>query len=309
MIVAFIESYGQTAVQGTSFSPGVDAVLRKGNAALAAGGYSERSAFLTSPTFGGVSWLAHSTLQSGLWVDSPAEVRPRSPQATRFTLSDAFAKAGWRTDQRCAVRHPTVADRELVLPLREPAELEERRLPGAELQLRPHPRPVHLVVLPAARIVEAPQTADGRDRLRLVAYAVDAAAAPGAVVVDRRRLDLRPAAGTRTSAERRLAGSAPRAAALRPVDPVLVEQHSSRSSRRSTTRTSWSSCSATISPPLRSAARVRTTMFRSASSRRTRPSSTASRRGSGSRACSLRPTAPLWRMDAFRDRFLAAYGR
>ena len=96
VIVAFIESYGQVAVQDTPFAAGVDDVLRKGERTLEEGGYSERSAFLTSPTFGGVSWLAHSTLQTGLWIDS----QQRYDQVTsgdRFTLSDAFKKAGWRT--------------------------------------------------------------------------------------------------------------------------------------------------------------------------------------------------------------------
>ncbi|CAM5473138.1 CDP-alcohol phosphatidyltransferase [Leifsonia shinshuensis] len=96
VIIAFVESYGQVAVQGTSFSPGVDAVLRDGNAALAAHGYTERSAFLTSSTFGGISWLAHSTLQTGLWVDSQ-QLYDRVTAGTRFTLSDAFRTAGWET--------------------------------------------------------------------------------------------------------------------------------------------------------------------------------------------------------------------
>lgn len=96
VIVAFIESYGQVAVQNTPFSRGVDAVLRRGNTQLAAHGYSERSAFLTSSTFGGVSWLAHATLQSGLWVDSQ-QLYDEVTASTRFTLSDAFAKAGWQT--------------------------------------------------------------------------------------------------------------------------------------------------------------------------------------------------------------------
>ena len=96
VIVAFIESYGQVAVQNTSFSSGVDAVLRRGDAQLAAHGYSERSAFLTSSTFGGISWLAHSTLQSGLWVDSQQRY-DEVTSSERFTLSDAFGKAGWQT--------------------------------------------------------------------------------------------------------------------------------------------------------------------------------------------------------------------
>jgi phosphatidylglycerophosphate synthase len=96
VIIAFVESYGQAAVQGTSSSPGVDAFLRRSTASLARGGWSTRSAWLTSPGFGGVSQLAHSTLQSGLWVNT--ELRYAELVASRrFTLSAAFDKAGWRT--------------------------------------------------------------------------------------------------------------------------------------------------------------------------------------------------------------------
>jgi hypothetical protein len=96
VIIAFVESYGQVAVQDTDFSKGVDRVLHEGDAALAADGYSASSAWLTSPTFGGVSWLAHSTLQTGLWVDSQS-LYSSVVRSDRFTLSDAFRKAGWRT--------------------------------------------------------------------------------------------------------------------------------------------------------------------------------------------------------------------
>jgi phosphatidylglycerophosphate synthase len=96
VIIVFVESYGQVAVQGTTFSPGVDAVLRRSNASLARAGWSTRSAWLTSPTFGGISWLAHSTLQSGLWVNSNQRYAELLA-SRRFTLSDAFDKAGWHT--------------------------------------------------------------------------------------------------------------------------------------------------------------------------------------------------------------------
>ena len=96
VIIAFVESYGQVAVQGTSFSPGIDAVLRSGTTALMQAGYQTRSAFLTSPTFGGISWLAHSTLQSGLWVDNQQRYN-QLVVSNRYTLSDAFKQAGWRT--------------------------------------------------------------------------------------------------------------------------------------------------------------------------------------------------------------------
>src|SRR5690349_22274065 len=96
VLIVFVESYGQVAVRGSTFSPGVDAVLRKQNEMLTDAGWSTQSAWATSPTFGGISWLAHSTLQSGLWVNSNQRYNELIA-SQRFTLSDAFNKAGWRT--------------------------------------------------------------------------------------------------------------------------------------------------------------------------------------------------------------------
>ena len=96
VIIAFVESYGQVAVQGTSYSPAIDSVLHQQNGKLASAGWSTQSAWLTSPTFGGISWLAHSTLQSGLFVDSQQRYNDLT-SSRRFTLSDAFDKAGWHT--------------------------------------------------------------------------------------------------------------------------------------------------------------------------------------------------------------------
>ena len=97
VIVVFVESYGRVAVQDSAFSPQVDAVLNaRDQPRCATAGFSSRSAFLTSPTFGGISWLAHSTLQSGLWVDSQQRY-DQLVASDRFTLSDAFKRAGWRT--------------------------------------------------------------------------------------------------------------------------------------------------------------------------------------------------------------------
>jgi phosphatidylglycerophosphate synthase len=96
VVLAFVESYGKVAVQGSSFSPQVDAVLAGGTARLRAAGFSARSAFLTSPTYGGISWLAHSTMQSGLQVDTPKRY-DQLVASNRFTLSDAFKQGGWRT--------------------------------------------------------------------------------------------------------------------------------------------------------------------------------------------------------------------
>jgi phosphatidylglycerophosphate synthase len=96
VLLVFVESYGRVAVQDSTFSPQVDAVLTNGTKTLSAAGFSSRSAFLTSPTFGGVSWLAHSTLQSGLWIDNPQRYN-QITASKRLTLSVAFKRAGWRT--------------------------------------------------------------------------------------------------------------------------------------------------------------------------------------------------------------------
>jgi hypothetical protein len=96
VLLVFVESYGQVAVQGSSFSPKVDAALAAGDKRLARAGFSSRTGFLTSSTFGGISWLAHSTMQSGLWVDSLLRYHELL-SSKRLTLADAFKRAGWRT--------------------------------------------------------------------------------------------------------------------------------------------------------------------------------------------------------------------
>ena len=95
VLVVFDESYGKVAVQGSSFSPQVDATLAAGTRQLRAAGFSSASGWLTSPTFGGTSWLAHSTLQSGSWVDNQGRY-DELMASNRFTLGDAFKRAGWR---------------------------------------------------------------------------------------------------------------------------------------------------------------------------------------------------------------------
>jgi hypothetical protein len=96
VLLVFVESYGRVSVQGSSFSAAIDALLDKGTARLKAAGFSARSAFVTSPGFGGISWLAHSTLQSGVWANSQRRY-DQLVSTDRFTLSEAFDRAGWRT--------------------------------------------------------------------------------------------------------------------------------------------------------------------------------------------------------------------
>ncbi|MGZ4649600.1 MAG: sulfatase-like hydrolase/transferase [Kineosporiaceae bacterium] len=96
VILAFVESYGRSAVQDPGLAAIVDPVLDAGTQQLRAAGFAARTAYLTSPTVGGGSVFAHSTLLSGLWVDN--EQRYQTLLASdRFTLDGAFKRAGWRT--------------------------------------------------------------------------------------------------------------------------------------------------------------------------------------------------------------------
>lgn len=95
VLLVFVESYGRVAVDG-SLGETVRPALAAGTEALAAAGFSARSAYLTSPTFGAGSWLAHSTLQAGVWVDGERRYG-QLLSGDRLTLSTAFGRAGWRT--------------------------------------------------------------------------------------------------------------------------------------------------------------------------------------------------------------------
>jgi phosphatidylglycerophosphate synthase len=96
VVVVVVESYGRVAVQGSPIGDRVAPVLARGTAQLRAAGFEARSGYLTSPTFGGLSWLAHATFQSGVWVDGQRRY-DQLDHSRRFTLGAAFARAGWRT--------------------------------------------------------------------------------------------------------------------------------------------------------------------------------------------------------------------
>ena len=96
VLLVFVESYGRVALDGSWFAPMVDRTVATADAQLGSLGFQSRSGWLRSPTFGGISWLAHSTLQTGLWIDSQQRY-DHVLSGDRFNLSQAFARAGWRT--------------------------------------------------------------------------------------------------------------------------------------------------------------------------------------------------------------------
>jgi hypothetical protein len=97
VIFAFVESYGRSAIEDRQMAPVVRAALEEGAGRLRTAGFSARSAFLTSPTTGAGSWLAHSTFMSGLWIKNEQRYRTVTT-AERLTLTGAFHRTGaWRT--------------------------------------------------------------------------------------------------------------------------------------------------------------------------------------------------------------------
>ena len=96
VLLVFVESYGRVALDDPGLSPDITRALDTGTKDLQRHGYESRSAYLTSPTFGALSWLAHATLQSGLWVDSQQRY-DQLVTTRRETLSSLFGRAGWRT--------------------------------------------------------------------------------------------------------------------------------------------------------------------------------------------------------------------
>ncbi|WP_053142377.1 hypothetical protein [Streptomyces ambofaciens] len=97
VIFTFIESYGRSAIEDPVMAPGVGRALDSGTEALAGAGFRARSGWLTSATYGGSSWLGHSTFLSGLWVDNQQRYRTVTA-GDHLTLTKAFAKTGdWDT--------------------------------------------------------------------------------------------------------------------------------------------------------------------------------------------------------------------
>ncbi|MFE1023361.1 CDP-alcohol phosphatidyltransferase [Streptomyces sp. NPDC058818] len=97
VIFTFIESYGRSAIEDPVMAPGVGRTLDTGTKALAEAGYRARSGWLTSATYGGSSWLGHSTFMSGLWVDNQQRYRTVTA-GDHLTLTKAFEKTGdWDT--------------------------------------------------------------------------------------------------------------------------------------------------------------------------------------------------------------------
>lgn len=91
-----VESYGQTLFADPRHASRFLPVMAHIESDLAGSGYHVCSQFINSPTFGGGSWLAFGTLETGVWAPDQlrynfvlnSDVRP---------LADYFNRAGYRT--------------------------------------------------------------------------------------------------------------------------------------------------------------------------------------------------------------------
>ncbi|ARS52175.1 hypothetical protein B9G99_04165 [Kushneria konosiri] len=96
VLFVFIESYGRTALEDERYAGAMRSRMARIDHELGKAGFGARSAWLASPTVGGQSWLAHATLQSGLWIDSQRRYNWLM-DTDRVSLARLFGRAGWKT--------------------------------------------------------------------------------------------------------------------------------------------------------------------------------------------------------------------
>jgi hypothetical protein len=96
VILVFVESYGRSAVEDSLYADVTGRRLGAIDQQLKAAGLHAASGWVTSPTVGGLSWLAHGTLLSGLWVDSQARY-DRLMISHQPSLNRLFSQAGWHS--------------------------------------------------------------------------------------------------------------------------------------------------------------------------------------------------------------------
>lgn len=96
VLLMFLESYGAATYDTPAIARIVAPVRDELAHAAAETGQYVVSAFVTSPTFGGASWLAHASFMSGLTVSDTGDYMLLLTQQ-RDTLPKLFDAAGYRT--------------------------------------------------------------------------------------------------------------------------------------------------------------------------------------------------------------------
>jgi hypothetical protein len=97
VLLMFVESYGRSALELPRYASTILPTLDAFGRALDDAGLAGASGYLTSPTVGGQSWLAHGAFESGVWVSSQRLYDLLVADRDLLTLTRAFARAGHRT--------------------------------------------------------------------------------------------------------------------------------------------------------------------------------------------------------------------
>ena len=96
VLLAFVESYGMTALDDPRYAPLIRPRLVELESRLSAAGLQMVTGSLVAPSQGGQSWLGHASVLSGLWLGN--QMRYDLLLASgRTTLVDDFQAAGYRT--------------------------------------------------------------------------------------------------------------------------------------------------------------------------------------------------------------------
>jgi hypothetical protein len=96
VVLAFLESYGVAAVEDPRYAPVLRPRLEDLERRMRAAGLHLASGRLVAPSQGGMSWFAHGSILSGLWLDNQVRYELMLGSG-RETLIDDFRTGRWRS--------------------------------------------------------------------------------------------------------------------------------------------------------------------------------------------------------------------
>ncbi|MEL6809277.1 MAG: sulfatase-like hydrolase/transferase [Pseudomonadota bacterium] len=96
VILIWVESYGRASFDNPLYTPAHLATLAAAEREIAQTGMAMKSGWLTSPTAGGQSWLAHGALASGLWTSDNGRYNAMLASGQKWLFHFA-QEAGYRT--------------------------------------------------------------------------------------------------------------------------------------------------------------------------------------------------------------------
>ena len=96
VLLFMVESYGRTVFSRPAYAPAMKTTMTRFAEVLQRHGFKAVSSYLVSPTYGGSSWLAHDTLESGLRVANDLEDRTLL-RSHLLPMAAYFGRNGYRT--------------------------------------------------------------------------------------------------------------------------------------------------------------------------------------------------------------------